>query len=431
MPAPDPDERTIPGTSGEPMVKERPTARWFDPAGLPENPLPDGWGFMQRGQIYETSLEEIQTLAKSGPGEILWNGKLERPSISIVAAPGEKHLVAAADRPELRPMLLEANEARLKATLKKSAKLFFPMAALAVVTYFVVSDSPVVSLLFLMFAANGAFPYFSSLIQLRRLRKQPDRFLADLSSEVRYSVWLSLAGNRGARRTNWLVGAWVVVFLAQLVALYRSGALDSVDLMTLGGTGPRPDIAVAGLVKPLVPSEPWRLLTAATMHAGLLHLLMNVLVMMGLSVQLERGIHRYFVALVWLLGAVVGNLASWYSVPNPSLGASGGIAAVFGYLLVTGWVCHRILPPGYFGRLAANLVFMCVLGYLGRDIIDNSAHLGGLITGCAIALLTFCRGPRSLPLQDQAWLTAVGRVSEVATLLVVLFTILQLVLLRS
>jgi membrane associated rhomboid family serine protease len=431
MPAPDPDERTIPGTPGEPMVKERPTARWFDPAGLPENPLPDGWGFMQRGQIYETSLEEIQTLAKSGPGEVLWNGKLERPSIAIVAAPGEKHLVTAADRPEFQPMLLEANEARLKATLKKSAKLFFPMAALAVVTYFVVSDSPVVSLLFLMFAANGAFPYFSSLIQLRRLRKQPDRFLADLSSEVRYSVWLSLAGNRGARRTNWLVGAWVVVFLAQLVALYRSGALDSVDLMTLGGTGPRPDIAVAGLVKSLVPAEPWRLLTAATMHAGLLHLLMNVLVMMGLSVQLERGIHRYFVALVWLLGAVVGNLASWYSVPNPSLGASGGIAAVFGYLLVTGWVCHRILPPGYFGRLAANLVFMCVLGYLGRDIIDNSAHLGGLITGCAIALLTFCRGPRSLPLQDQAWLTAVGRVSEVATLLVVLFTILQLVLLRS
>jgi membrane associated rhomboid family serine protease len=430
MPAPDPDERTIHGTSGEPMVKERPTAPWVDPAGLPENPLPNGWGFMQGGKIYETSLEEIQTLAKSGPGEVLWNGKLERPSISIVAAPGEKHLVTAADRPELRPMLLEANEAQLKATLKKSSKLFFPMAALAVVTYFV-SDSPVVSLLFLMFAANGAFPYFSSLIRLRRLRNQPERFLADLSSEVRYSVWLSLAGNRGARRTNWLVGAWVVVFLAQLVALYRSGALDSVDLMTLGGTGPRPDIAVAGLVKPLVPSEPWRLLTAATMHAGLLHLLMNVLVMMGLSVQLERGIHRYFVALVWLLGAVVGNLASWYSVPNPSLGASGGIAAVFGYLLVTGWVCHRILPPGYFGRLAANLVFMCVLGYLGRDIIDNSAHLGGLITGCAIALLTFCRGPRSLPLQDQAWLTAVGRVSEVATLLVVLFTILQLVLLRS
>jgi membrane associated rhomboid family serine protease len=385
---------------------------------------------MQGGKIYETSLEEIQTLAKSGPGEVLWNGKLERPSISIVAAPGEKHLVTAADRPELRPMLLESNEAQLKATLKKSSKLFFPMAALAAVTYFV-SDSPVVSLLFLMFAANGAFPYFSSLIRLRRLRNQPERFLADLSSEVRYSVWLSLAGNRGTRRTNWLVGAWVVVFLAQLAALYRSGALDSVDLMTLGGTGPRPDIAVAGLVKPLVPSEPWRLLTAATMHAGLLHLLMNVLVMMGLSVQLERGIHRYFVALVWLLGAVVGNLASWYSVPNPSLGASGGIAAVFGYLLVTGWVCHRILPPGYFGRLAANLVFMCVLGYLGRDIIDNSAHLGGLITGCAIALLTFCRGPRSLPLQDQAWLTAVGRVSEVATLLVVLFTILQLVLLRS
>lgn len=430
MPSTDPNDRMTPRESDALATSELPTAPWVDPAGLPENPLLDGWGFMQGGKIVETSLEEIQTLARSGPGEVLWNGKLERPSIAIVAAPGEKHLVTAADRPELQPMLLEANEARLKATLKKSAKLFFPMAALAVVTYFV-SDSPVVSLLFLMFAVNGAFPYFSSMIRLRRLKNQPDRFLADLSSEVRYSVWLSLAGNRGTRRTNWLVGAWVVVFLAQLVALYRSGALDSVDLMTLGGTGPRPDIAVAGLVKPLVPSEPWRLLTAATMHAGLLHLLMNVLVMMGLSVQLERGIHRYFVALVWLLGAVVGNLASWYSVPNPSLGASGGIAAVFGYLLVTGWVCHRILPPGYFGRLAANLVFMCVLGYLGRDIIDNSAHLGGLITGCAIALLTFCRGPRSLPLQDQAWLTAVGRVSEVATLLVVLFTILQLVLLRT
>ena len=430
MPSTDPNDRMTPRESDALATSELPTAPWVDPAGLPENPLLDGWGFMQGGKIVETSLEEIQTLARSGPGEVLWNGKLERPSIAIVAAPGEKHLVTAADRPELQPMLLEANEARLKATLKKSAKLFFPMAALAVVTYFV-SDSPVVSLLFLMFAVNGAFPYFSSMIRLRRLKNQPDRFLADLSSEVRYSVWLSLAGNRGTRRTNWLVGAWVVVFLAQLVALYRSGALEMGELMMLGGTGPRPDIAVAGLVKPLVPTEPWRLLTAATMHAGLLHLLMNVLVMMGLSVQLERGIHRYFVALVWLLGAVVGNVASWYSVPNPSLGASGGIAAVFGYLLVTGWVCHRLLPPGYFGRLAANLVFMCVLGYLFRDIIDNSAHLGGLITGCVIALLTFCRGPRSLPLQDQAWLTAVGRVSEVVTLLVVIFTILQLVLLRT
>lgn len=430
MPSTDPNDRMTPRESDALATSELPTAPWVDPAGLPENPLLDGWGFMQGGKIVETSLEEIQTLARSGPGEVLWNGKLERPSIAIVAAPGEKHLVTAADRPELQPMLLEANEARLKATLKKSAKLFFPMAALAVVTYFV-SDSPVVSLLFLMFAVNGAFPYFSSMIRLRRLKNQPDRFLADLSSEVRYSVWLSLAGNRGTRRTNWLVGAWVVVFLAQLVALYRSGALESVELMMLGGTGPRPDIAAAGLVKSLVPSEPWRLLTAATMHAGMLHLLMNLLVMMGLGVQLERGIHRYFVALVWLLGAVVGNVASWYSVPNPSLGASGGIAAVFGYLLVTGWVCHRLLPPGYFGRLAANLVFMCVLGYLFRDIIDNSAHLGGLITGCVIALLTFCRGPRSLPLQDQAWLTAVGRVSEVVTLLVVIFTILQLVLLRT
>lgn len=429
MPSTDPNDRMTPRESDALATNELPTAPWVDPAGLPENPLPDGWGFMQGGKIFETSLEEIQTLARSGPGDVLWNGKLERPSIAIVAAPGERHLVAAADRPELRPMLLEANEARLRATIKKTGKLFYPMAALAVVMYFV-AESPVVSLLFLVFAANGAFPYFSSLIQLRRLKNQPDRFLSNLSSEVRYSVWLSLAGNRGARRTNWLVGAWLIVFLVQLVAIYRSGTIEFGDLVTLGGSGPRPDIAVAGLVKPLVPTEPWRLLTAATMHAGVLHLLLNVMVMMGLSVQLERGIHRYFVALVWLLGALVGNVASWYSVPNPSLGASGGIAAVFGYLLVTGWVCRRILPPGYFGRLAANLVLMCVLGYLGRDIIDNSAHLGGLITGCVLAALTFCRGPRSLPLKDHALLTTVGRASEVATLLVVLFTIVQLVLLR-
>lgn len=426
---PDPYERTNEGTFGEPMVNERPTAPWIDPAGLPENPIPDGWGFMQGGKIVETSLEEIQTLARSGPGEVLWNGKPERPGIVIVAAPGERHLVAAADRPELRPMLLEANETRLRVTLKKSGKLFFPTAALALVTYFV-SDNPVVSLLFLIVAANVAFPYFSSLIRLQRLKNQPDRFLANLSWEHRYSVWLLLAGNRGARRTRWLVGAWLIVFLVQLVAIYRCGAIDIDDLVAFGGSGPRPDIAVAGLVKPVVAAEPWRLLTAATMHAGLLHLLLNVLVMGGLSLQLERGIHRYFVALVWLLGALVGNLASRYWVPNPSLGASGGIAAVFGYLLVTGWVCHRILPPGYFGRLAATLVLMCVLGYLGRDIIDNSAHLGGLITGCVIAVLTFWRGPRSLPLKDHALLTAVGRASEVATLLVVLFTIVQLVLLR-
>lgn len=159
MPSTDPNDRMTPRESDALATNELPTAPWVDPAGLPENPLPDGWGFMQGGKIFETSLEEIQTLARSGPGDVLWNGKLERPSIAIVAAPGERHLVAAADRPELRPMLLEANEARLRATIKKTGKLFYPMAALAVVMYFV-AESPVVSLLFLVFAANGAFPTF-------------------------------------------------------------------------------------------------------------------------------------------------------------------------------------------------------------------------------------------------------------------------------
>ncbi len=134
----------------------------------------------------------------------------------------------------------------------------------------------------------------------------------------------------------------------------------------------------------------WRLLTPGLVHGGVLHLAMNMMVLndVGRLVESLFGA-RKFLVLLWA-SVLGGSLASFATNPNPSVGISGGLFGLVGAMLAVGLRHRRRLPPPVRRMLVRGpievIVLNLALGFAVR-FIDNSAHLGGLVTGFALAVV--------------------------------------------
>jgi membrane associated rhomboid family serine protease len=126
----------------------------------------------------------------------------------------------------------------------------------------------------------------------------------------------------------------------------------------------------------------YRLITAAFLHEGWEHIILNMitLAIVGPAVEAELGKARFLA--LYLLAAVGGSIASYLlsSQYELGLGASGAIFGVMGayYVLARSrrWDLSAIT-----GLLVVNLI----LGFAVSGI-DWRAHLGGLITGAVVCL---------------------------------------------
>lgn len=136
----------------------------------------------------------------------------------------------------------------------------------------------------------------------------------------------------------------------------------------------------------------WRLITPVLLHASLLHIGFNMYALFAIGPSLESyyGRGRFFG--LYLLGALGGNVLSYFMSPGWSVGAS---TAIFGLVAAEGVFIFQ--NRAIFGQQARSMltnVVMVVVINLGLGLspgIDNWGHLGGLITGLAFAWFA---GPR-------------------------------------
>jgi membrane associated rhomboid family serine protease len=167
-----------------------------------------------------------------------------------------------------------------------------------------------------------------------------------------------------------------------------------------GGTTEDPTTLVAFGAKTnaLLRSGEWfRLITPIFIHAGFLHLLLNSYALWVVGMQVEKlyGSARFL--LIYLLSGVGGMAGSYFgqeflrkSADAPSVGASGAIFGLFGVLAVFGFRYRSELPPAIRRAMTGGVLPVIVLNlFIGFSIpfIDNSAHIGGLLTGAALALI--------------------------------------------
>jgi rhomboid protease GluP len=138
--------------------------------------------------------------------------------------------------------------------------------------------------------------------------------------------------------------------------------------------------------------EWWRLGSAMFIHFGMLHLAFNMWALWDGGHLVERMYGHLRFAMLYLASGLVGNLLSLVVQGNEAVsgGASGAIFGVYGALLVFLWHARRSLHVEEFrwlfwGALAFSSISIA-LGFLIPGI-DNSAHIGGFVTGIASGVL--------------------------------------------
>lgn len=202
-------------------------------------------------------------------------------------------------------------------------------------------------------------------------------------------------GRRSQRQPTTLAGGRVVVGTGQVTTVLV-GVLVAVYLLQLVA-GPIVELRFGLQPLAVAAGEPYRLVTAAFLHGGLLHLGFNALALLSLGPQLEAALGRLRFSMLYGLAALGGSVAS-YVLSDPRIlgvGASGAIYGVFGGL----FVLARRLRYDMRG-LAVLLGLNLALGFL-VPTIDWRAHLGGLAVGVVLtaALVAAPRDRRRVPVQ--------------------------------
>jgi rhomboid protease GluP len=136
--------------------------------------------------------------------------------------------------------------------------------------------------------------------------------------------------------------------------------------------------------------------TAIFLHAGLLHFAFNsfMLIQLGPLVEQIYGTDRFWV--VYLACGIGGSLASQLPRPVLTVGASGAIMGLVGLLLVYGYRSGSVLGQSMKQLTLRLVAYTLLMGLLVRGArIDHLAHVGGFVTGAALALLVPAGVPRT------------------------------------
>ena len=195
------------------------------------------------------------------------------------------------------------------------------------------------------------------------------------------------SGRRPHPVTIALIAANVGVFLAELALggtvdgtgnwIYTHGALFARAVYANG--------APAGVAN----GEWWRLMSAAFLHYGFIHLGLNMLALYWFGPLLERLVGSLRFLLLYLAAGLAGSAGALWLAPNDiTVGASGAIFGILGALLVLEQ--RKMISSG--GQILVLIVLNLLLSATLPGI-SIGGHLGGLVAGivCMILYLEFRR----------------------------------------
>jgi len=161
---------------------------------------------------------------------------------------------------------------------------------------------------------------------------------------------------------------------AQLNGAPAMGGISGEVLMRLGAKSPH-----------ILVGQWWRLVTAIFLHAGLLHIGLNLWCLFDLGPEVESLFSTPKFVVFYLVTGVAGFLMSlWWRPFGMSVGASGAILGLIGVLIGASFH-HGHLGREYRGRLWRWVIYIFIFGLFFA--VDNAAHFGGLVTGALLGYL--------------------------------------------
>ena len=131
--------------------------------------------------------------------------------------------------------------------------------------------------------------------------------------------------------------------------------------------------------------EYWRFITPVLLHGNLIHLLLNVIALNIFANELESIYGTLRFLLIFLLSSWGATLTSYAFSTGIAIGASGALFGIIGGLIIF-FFRQREKVTGATMKFKAMYTLVIINLLLGLFLprIDNSAHLGGLITGLTV-----------------------------------------------
>ncbi|THH09466.1 hypothetical protein EW145_g1984 [Phellinidium pouzarii] len=139
------------------------------------------------------------------------------------------------------------------------------------------------------------------------------------------------------------------------------------------------------------PNQWFRFITAIFLHAGIIHIALNMVAQLLVSAQLEREMGSVGFFLVYFCAGIFGNVlgGNFALVGVPSVGASG---AIFGTVAVS-WVDllahwkYQYRPKAKLIAMTIELILGIAMGFI--PYVDNFAHLGGFLMGLLVGTIFY------------------------------------------
>ena len=201
----------------------------------------------------------------------------------------------------------------------------------------------------------------------------------------------------GARVTKVLIGLNVGVYLAELI---QGGGVNGIN-STIYEKGVLYGPAIAN-------GDWWRLMTAAFLHYGPFHLLLNMLGLWWFGTLLEQRIGSGRFLLIYIVSGLAGSAGALVLNPTQlTVGASGAIFGILGAGLVLEHQRDYVFGGSALGIIVANLVLTFALSG-----ISIGGHIGGLIGG-AVSMLALTRLGRSHAAYGRAGLLGIAGIVAV------------------
>ncbi|SHE96940.1 rhomboid family intramembrane serine protease [Flavisolibacter ginsengisoli] len=231
--------------------------------------------------------------------------------------------------------------------------------------------------------------------------QQETFLLAEQEKEERMEVERIMKLSSGSRSvTYFLIGTNALIFL--LMWITGAGIWEpGTDVLIKWGANYKP-MTTGG--------EWWRLFTCIFVHIGIVHLLLNMYALLMIGNYLEPMLGRLRFTVAYVCTGIIASITSlwWHQDPIVSAGASGAIFGLYGLflaLLTTNLIPHSA-RKALLQSIGIFVLYNITYG-LRSQTVDNSAHIGGLLSGLAIGYLYFFTIKTEARLKTNATLVAI------------------------
>jgi rhomboid protease GluP len=319
--------------------------------------------------------------------------KIENDEVIYVATPNhDTFILPGFDYETLVPLLKQRRKALLKSLVYPFIFLFL-LGGLMFMKYDEEEWITATDRLYIL--AFSIFPLFNTIYEFIALKRINESNFQRETQKIKFAQWID-------QKRNPFIYVVIGILVAITLVQFLVGMNHSIEL--------------SGLVKAeTFEGQYWRLLTCTLMHVGFLHLVFNVGAIFALGQLLVAISSKYHFTLVFLVSALTGSLFSLFLTAETSVGASGGILGLIGFVFAMSFKLKSI-PQNIFKAMVLAIIFIAATGLSAVGMIDNYAHAGGLVAGIVLGMLLIKRKEDLIPYKVSSQVRIGGIVSGVILL---------------